>query len=76
MPSVSAGFLVNHVGIKAQYFPSNFFNPEYEKDGVRPFAGMKAQILAVSITYDFKSSLRMRPNRKIINMESSASFEQ
>jgi hypothetical protein len=76
MPAVSAGFLYNQIGIKAQYFPTNFFNPAYVKDGVQPFAGMDAQILAVSITYDFKRSERSRPKKTGLKMESAVSSEE
>lgn len=76
MPSVSAGFLFNQIGLKAQYFPSNFFNPAYVKDGVQPFAGMQAQVLIVSITYDFKRSDRFRPKKTGLKMESAISSEE
>jgi len=46
------------------------------KAGVQPFAGMEAQILAVSITYDFKRSERSRTKKTSLNMESAASSEE
>lgn len=76
MPAVSAGFLYNQIGIKAQYFPTNFFNPAYVKDGVQPFKGMEAQILSVSITYDFKRSQKSKTKKTGSRMESAASSEE
>ncbi|HMO33565.1 MAG TPA: hypothetical protein PKE63_08530 [Lacibacter sp.] len=52
MPSVFAGFVVHHLGLKAQYFPNNFFNPSYQSNNQQPFAGMEAQIFALSLCYD------------------------
>ncbi|MFO0414745.1 MAG: hypothetical protein ACK50E_03765, partial [Bacteroidota bacterium] len=62
--------------IKAQYFPTNFFNPAYVKDGVQPFKGMEAQILSVSITYDFKRSQKSKTKKTGSRMESAASSEE
>lgn len=54
MPSVFAGFVSSsHVGLKAQYFPNNFFNTSYEKNGNRPFEGMNANIFFLTLSYDF-----------------------
>jgi hypothetical protein len=54
IPSVFAGFRTTRkVGMKVQYFPNNFFNQEYEKDGIRPFAGMEATMFFITLSYDF-----------------------
>lgn len=54
MPSVFAGFVTSsRVGLKVQYFPNNFFNPSYEKNGNRPFEGMNASIFFLTLSYDF-----------------------
>jgi hypothetical protein len=54
MPSVFAGFRTSgKVGLKAQYFPNNFFNGDYERNGNRPFAGMEATVFFITLSYDF-----------------------
>jgi len=54
MPSVFAGFRTSKkVGLKAQYFPNNFFKPGFEKNGVKPYAGMEASVFFLTLSYDF-----------------------
>ncbi len=62
MPSVFAGFRTNRkIGMKAQFFPNNFFNQNYEKDNVKPFAGMNATVFFLTLSYDF-SARELRQN--------------
>jgi hypothetical protein len=54
MPSFFAGFRTSKkVGLKAQYFPNNFFNQDFTKDNSRPFAGMEANVFFITLSYDF-----------------------
>lgn len=54
MPSFFAGFQTNRkLGLKVQYFPNNFFNQDYTKDNVKPFAGMEANVFFLTLSYDF-----------------------
>jgi hypothetical protein len=54
MPSVFAGFQTNRkLGLKVQYFLNNFFNQDYTKDNVKPFAGMEANVFFLTLSYDF-----------------------
>jgi hypothetical protein len=54
MPSVFAGFRTSKkLGLKAQYFPNNFFNQDFMKDNSRPFAGMETMIFFLTLSYDF-----------------------
>lgn len=54
MPSVFAGFRTSSkVGLKVQYFPNNFFNPDFEKNGSKPFAGMSSTVFFLTLSYDF-----------------------
>ncbi|MBX9784061.1 MAG: hypothetical protein K2X48_12300 [Chitinophagaceae bacterium] len=54
MPSVFAGFQTNRkLGLKVQYFVNNFFNPDYTKDNIKPFAGMDANVFFLTLSYDF-----------------------
>lgn len=60
MPSFFAGYTIQHVGLKLHYFPQNFFNPDFETEGTRPFAGMESQVLFVSMSVDFNPPRRNR----------------
>jgi hypothetical protein len=54
MPSVFAGFQTNrNVGLKVQYFINNFFNQNYTEGNTKPFAGMKANVFFLTLSYDF-----------------------
>ncbi len=55
VPSLFAGFFTGKgVGMRACYFPQNFFNQGYEKNGVKPFAGMGAKnVFFVTVSYNF-----------------------
>jgi hypothetical protein len=55
VPSLFAGFYTaKGVGMRACYFPQNFFNNSYEKNGVKPFEGMEARnIFFVTVSYNF-----------------------
>ena len=56
MPSVFAGFRTNrNIGVKAQFFPNNFFNQNYEKNNTKPFAGMTATVFFLTLSYDFSA---------------------
>jgi len=54
MPSVFAGFQTNRkLGLKVQYFINNFFNPDYQTNNTKPFAGMEANVFFLTLSYDF-----------------------
>lgn len=69
MPSVSAGWLLEGIGLKAQYFPGNFFNPDYQEGIVKPFAGMESQIFLISFSYNMKSTKRTKTKKAAMSFE-------
>lgn len=58
MPSFFAGFVVQNMGLQLHYFPQNFFNPEFEENGLRPFAGMESQLFFISFRVDLNPPRR------------------
>jgi hypothetical protein len=55
VPSFFAGFFTKKgIGMRACYFPQNFFNQDYKKDDIQPFAGMEAKnLFFITVSYNF-----------------------
>jgi hypothetical protein len=54
MPSVFVGFQQKGgFGIKVQYFLSDFLNADYQKAGIKPYAGIESRIFFVTVSYAF-----------------------
>lgn len=58
IPSFYVGFVVQNMGLQLHYFPKNFFNPEFEENGLRPFAGMESRLFFISFRVDFNPPRR------------------
>lgn len=70
MPSFFAGFRVNPgFGLKVQYYPQNFFNPDFktkDKSGnaVYPYRNLEANMMFVTLTYNFNGVDYFKVKRK------------
>ncbi|TDB61111.1 hypothetical protein [Arundinibacter roseus] len=54
MPSVFVGFQKKGgFGVKAQYYLSNFLNPDFQQNGVKPYQGIESRIFFVTVSYSF-----------------------
>jgi hypothetical protein len=50
MPYVFAGLALNRgVTLKVQYYPNNFLNPDFKKNGVMPYAGYDVHLEMLSL---------------------------
>lgn len=53
MPYLFAGFSVNPgLVIKAQYYLSNFMNPDYTQGALKPYAGYDTHLIMIGVGYD------------------------
>lgn len=52
LPSGKNGALT----LKAQYYPSNFFNTDFTEAGAKPYAGREVNLFFLSIAYDMRST--------------------
>jgi len=66
MPYVFAGVAINRgITLKAQYYPGNFINPDFTKNGFKPYAGSEVHLLLISVGFavplsDRKDIMKMK----------------
>ncbi|HRP89841.1 MAG TPA: hypothetical protein PKX92_07365 [Edaphocola sp.] len=53
MPNVFVGARL-HPGfiVKATYYPTNFLNPDFLKDGIKPYSGYNVNLMMISVATD------------------------
>jgi len=54
MPAVFAGFQTKSgFGLKVQYYLTDFLNPDFSENGVKPYANTESKIFFVTLGYNF-----------------------
>ena len=52
MPYVFAGMSITHgLSVKLQYYPNNFINPDFIKNGIQPYIGTEVHLMLLSIGF-------------------------